>query len=135
MNNGHNSQPAGSVKRTAILIVEDEELMRELLCDIIEGNGYTVYAASDGVEAIERYEQHRNEIAGVLLDLGLPGLDGTQVLMKLKSVNPDVRIILASGLIEPSLQVMLNERGVEAIINKPYRPDEILSKIREIFID
>jgi two-component system cell cycle sensor histidine kinase/response regulator CckA len=115
-----------------IMIVEDEESLLNLMTTFLVRSGYTVIAARDGVEAIDQYEEHQKEIALVLTDMGLPKLDGTEVFAMLKLRNPDVKVILASGYLEPQYRSELLKTGAKDFIQKPYQPDEVLRKIRAI---
>ena len=81
-----------------ILVVEDEKSLLDLACMVFESKGYTVLAAKDGIEAVEMYKQHRDKIALVFTDIGLPGLNGRQVFTKLKEMNPSVKVIFTSGI-------------------------------------
>jgi PAS domain S-box-containing protein len=116
-----------------ILVVEDEELLRELLRDILEPKGYTVLTAEDGEEGIEAYSKHRDEIALVISDLGLPKFGGDELYHKLAGVNPNVRMILSSGYIEPAMKTRILKEGVKDFIQKPYNPGEVLRAVRRVF--
>jgi len=115
-----------------ILIVEDEDVLRNLLTSTLQNLGYTIYEASDGAEAITVYEQYKNEIDIVISDVGLPKLDGWAASQQIKKINPDAKIILASGYLDPELQARSRELGMKDFIQKPYDPAEIFRKIREV---
>lgn len=114
-----------------ILVVEDEEMLRELLRAVLSSKGYEVLTASDGVEAVEIYAAHRKKIGLVVADIGLPRLAGGDVFLKLKQMNPDVRMILASGFFEPGFRVEMLDAGAKEVIQKPYQPNELLKSIRK----
>jgi signal transduction histidine kinase/FixJ family two-component response regulator len=115
-----------------ILVVEDEEGLRDLVKSMLEEKGYQVLTAMDGVEAIRQYIDYKQKIALVLADLGLPKLDGAAVFSALKDINPSVRAILVSGYLEPHLKSELLKSGAKDFIQKPYVPEEVLGKIREV---
>jgi CheY-like chemotaxis protein len=115
-----------------ILLVEDEEALIEIVHLLLESNGYKVYAAKDGAEAVNMYKQHGQEIDIVLTDMGLPGMTGIDVFKKLKEINPKVNVIVASGFLEPKVRSELDKTGAKGFIQKPYSPDEVLRKLREI---
>ena len=115
-----------------ILFVEDEELLLESVGQILESKGYTVYTAQDGNEAVKIYAQREKEIDLVLTDFGLPGITGKEEFKKLKEINPDVKVILASGFFEPNIKSELLKAGAKGIIQKPYVPDDILRIIRTV---
>lgn len=115
-----------------ILVVEDEELLINMVNLLFESNGYKVYTAYDGKEAVDVYKEHSKEIDLVLSDMGLPGITEEEVFKKLKEINPDVKVTLASGYSEPDIKSKLLEARAKGFIQKPYSPDEVLRKLREV---
>lgn len=115
-----------------ILLIEDEPGLREFLIDILEENGYKVLTASDGAEGIDLFLKHHNEISLVLSDLGLPKVDGEKVFEAMKLRDPDVKVILSSGYLEPQLKSDLIHSGIKGFLQKPYSYIEVLEKIREV---
>jgi PAS domain S-box-containing protein len=113
-----------------ILLVEDEEMLRDLGVIILESEGYRVLAAKDGVEAVAIFEEHRDDIGLVVCDLGLPRLGGREVFLKMKESRPGVRAIVASGYLEPAIRSEMLKAGVLDTIQKPYDFNELLTKIR-----
>jgi CheY-like chemotaxis protein len=88
--------------------------------------------AKDGVEAVEVYTQHRNQIDLVLMDMGLPKLSGVEALRKLQGINPKVKVIFASGYIDPHIKSEVLKAGVKHFVQKPYIPQEVLRHIRKV---
>ncbi len=115
-----------------IMLVEDEEMLRGLGVLMLEGDGYRVLAAKDGVEAVEMFAEHADEIGLVLCDLGLPRLGGREVFLKMKEIKPNVRAIVASGYLEPNMRSEILKAGVIDTVQKPYDFREMLEKIRAI---
>jgi CheY-like chemotaxis protein len=115
-----------------ILLVEDEEMLRDLAVHILEGEGYHVLSARDGVEAVQTFEAKRDEIGLVVCDLGLPKLGGRDVFMKMKELKPSVRAIVASGYLEPAMRSEILKAGVIDTIQKPYDFQDLLKRIREV---
>ncbi len=115
-----------------ILFVEDEYLLLKAVRRFLKSFGYSVYVAADGEEAIDVFTRHQDEIALVLSDVGLPKMSGIDVFKKLRSINPQVKVLLASGFFEPDLKQSLKKLGVRGFIQKPYSNDEVLRKLREI---
>ncbi len=113
-----------------LLVVEDEDLLREMAQLLLETHGYTVITTKDGIEAVDVYRQHANEIALVISDMGLPKLSGESEFNKLKEINPAVKMIFASGYFEPDIKTKLESAGVMGFLQKPYVIEEVLSKIR-----
>jgi CheY-like chemotaxis protein len=115
-----------------VLIVEDEEMLLGLLKDLFESKGYRVLTATDGVEAVELFTSRKDEIALVLSDMGLPRMSGLEAFQAMKVQKPNVKMILASGYLEPKLRNQLIAEGAQDFVQKPYEPTEILKKVREI---
>ncbi len=121
--------PGGS---ETILVVEDEQLLQDLMSARLEAKGYRVLVAGDGQRAVELYSDHKNEIALVFSDMGLPKMSGFDEFKKLKEINPEVRVILAGGFLEQELRVEMLKQGAIAFVQKPYDPDDILVLLREV---
>ncbi len=115
-----------------ILLIEDEDPMRELLQEVFGEAGYTVLAAENGVEAIRVFQAHSSEIAVVVSDFGLPGIDGMALFMKLRQINRNVRVVFTSGYIDPDQAHELFTLGVAEIIPKPFNPERVLQKVEEL---
>lgn len=125
-------QAADEGEQQTILLVEDEEALRDLGVTFLEAEGYRVLAAADGVEAVEMFEAHRDEIGLVLCDLGLPRLGGREAFLKMKESRPAVRVIVASGYLEPSVRSDILRAGVIDTIQKPYDFRDLVLKVRGV---
>jgi two-component system cell cycle sensor histidine kinase/response regulator CckA len=123
--------PRQNIPQT-ILLVEDEDMLRELGVSILEGEGFRVLPAKDGVEAVALFETHSDEIGLVVCDLGLPRLGGREAFLKMKENRPGVRAIVASGYLEPAIRSEMLKAGVIDTIQKPYDFNDLLAKIRSI---
>jgi two-component system, cell cycle sensor histidine kinase and response regulator CckA len=113
-----------------ILVVEDETLLLDMMQVLLESNGYTVFTAKDGEEAVNIYARHAKEIDLVITDMGLPKLTGIAEFEKLKGIRPDVKIIFASGYFEPDSKAALESAGAKGFLQKPYVIEDALIKIR-----
>jgi two-component system, cell cycle sensor histidine kinase and response regulator CckA len=122
---GSSKNQSGNRQGT-ILVVEDEQLMLRLLKRTFLQQGYEVFTASDGEEAIDLYCARKREIDGVLLDIGLPKISGVNVFLKMKEENPDVRVVIASGYLEPNVKTQMVRAGVKHFFSKPYIFQEII---------
>lgn len=118
----------------AILVVEDEEMLIGLVRDLLAAKGFTVLTATDGLQAVDTYVQHRGAIDLVLIDLGLPKLDGWEAFQRMRKINRDVKVIFASGYIDQTLRENLLNGGALDVVQKPYMPEEILNRIREVLV-
>lgn len=115
-----------------ILVVDDEELLLNMLNIFLKDMGYNVLTATDGQKALDTYIEHQRDIALVLTDMGLPLFDGTVLFRKLKTVNPSVKVVIASGYVDPELRSQLLGAGVIDLMQKPYSPRSVARKIRDI---
>ena len=110
-----------------ILIVEDEPLMLRLLLKFFSRHGYHVLEASDGEQAMEVYRRQKLEIDVVLLDRRLPRSTGDQVFQLMKAENAGVKVVMASGYLEPEVKAELARAGVRQFVSKPYSLKELLT--------
>lgn len=126
--------PSGGGDET-ILIVDDEEQIRDISRDILERYGYNVLIASDGEEGFNVYKENMEIIDLVILDLVMPKKSGTEVLEEIKKINPNEKILIASGYSTngPIREVL--DRGAKMVVNKPYTLRELLSKVRDTLDD
>ena len=118
--------------RESILVIEDEEFLIEFLQNILERKGYKVLVAKDGERAVELYRLYSKDIDLVLSDLGLPRLSGKDVFVRLKQINPNVKLIVASGYIEPEVKLEMTRNGAKDFLQKPYQPISILKSVRRV---
>jgi PAS domain S-box-containing protein len=121
--------------RGTILLVEDEKLMVALLKDALLQSGYHVLVALNGEEAIDLYRRHKADIGLVLLDLGLPKVGGWDVILKMKQENPNVKVIVISGYIEPAFKSKMSAAGVRAFVEKPYIHEELLQLLHDTIVE
>ena len=124
-------------KRTGgrnLLVVDDEESLLENTKLLLERLGYRVVTASTGNKAIEIYRQHWRKIDGVVLDMVMPGMNGLEVFMAMKQINPDVRVLLVSGHAKNGLLDKAFELGVKGFLVKPYTSKELADSIEEVFV-
>ena len=115
-----------------ILVVDDEESILEITRGTLETFGYTVLTASDGTEALAHYADKKNEIAVVLTDIVMPFMDGPATIRALQRMNPDVRIIAASGLGTGHRAGEGPLEGVSVFLNKPYTAEKLLKTLAEV---
>jgi len=115
-----------------ILVVDDEESIREITRGTLETFGYNVLTASDGTEALALYADKKNEIAVVLTDMVMPFMDGPATIRALQRMNPKVRIIAASGLGTGHRAGEGTLEGVSVFLNKPYTAEKLLKTLAEV---
>jgi len=110
-----------------ILIVDDEERVRDIAAKTLVRFGYQVLSASNGAEALALYAQHREKIALVLTDMAMPVMDGPTTIIALKAMNPAVKIIASSGLRSNGNVTKAMGEGVGHFIPKPYTAETMLA--------
>jgi CheY-like chemotaxis protein len=114
-----------------ILVVEDFSGIRRLLDIALRQDGFAVWLAVDGLEALHLYEQHREFIDVVLIDVQLHEMDGLATLAALQSLNPDVRCCCMSGNPGPYTEKHFRARGA-AFIWKPFELAELCKLLRQL---
>ncbi len=115
-----------------ILVVDDEEFVRHITKQTLETFGYRVALAGDGAEALAVHAKHGGEIAAVLLDMMMPVLDGPATIRVLQRLNPNIRIIGASGFSTHGATAHAASLGVTHFLPKPYTAQALLKMLREI---
>jgi len=127
--------PAPSAQETwsgqgCVLLVDDEETLRALGQAMLERLGFEVVLASDGREALERYQEHRDHIDLVMLDLTMPRMDGEEAFRQLRQVNPEVRVVLCSGYTEQDVTARFAGKGLAGFIQKPYTLQDLSDRLK-----
>jgi CheY-like chemotaxis protein len=113
-----------------IVVAEDEDLLLELVKDLLEREGYSVITARDGQEAIERVGAQAAHITLVLSDLHLPKVRGVEMLARMKTFLPDVKVLFATGYASPNEQDDLMRAGAVGILQKPFEARDVLHAVR-----
>ena len=120
-------RPAGNGE--TLLFVDDESHLVALMRKVLARAGYRVLTAHDGIEAVEIYRAHHRDIALVILDLGLPRLNGWEAFQQIKQANSKVKVILASGYLSEQAEAALQRRELSGVVMKPYEMDDVLAKV------
>jgi CheY-like chemotaxis protein len=115
-----------------ILLVEDEEIVAIIGEKMLTRLGYRVWMARNGNKAVELYEQRRSEIELVILDMVMPGMAGGEIFDRLRSINPQVAVLLSSGYSLNSQATEIMKRGCRGFIQKPFNIEQLKQKINEI---
>jgi PAS domain S-box-containing protein len=115
-----------------VLVVDDEEAVRDLLGHVLPKCGLSVIMANDGREAVERFREHALKIAAVLLDLTMPGIGGVEAFVEMRKIRPDARIILSSGYSAVDVAARFEGQEVDGFLQKPYEPEALIQKLREL---
>ncbi|HPG39886.1 MAG TPA: response regulator [bacterium] len=115
-----------------ILVVDDEEPIREFVKDVLESYNYRVLLAENGEEAVTIFEKNKDKINLVILDMVMPKMGGLQTFIKLKMLNPKIKAFLSSGYSPDGQAGEILERGVNGFLQKPYEMNDLLFKVRDI---
>jgi PAS domain S-box-containing protein len=115
-----------------LLVVDDEALVLDVAANMLEKLGYTVLKAYNGTEAVDIFKANHDKIKMVILDIIMPDLGGGAVYDKIKSINPDVKVLLSSGYSVDGQAIELLERGCDGFMQKPFTMEELSGKITQI---
>lgn len=121
----------GQGQRMGVLIVDDDESERALLCAGLSDVGLECWTAATGLEAIKLYPRLRDKISAIVLDINMPGLSGTDTLDHLRSINPDVRVYVLTGHVDVYLEQELIDLGAAKVLYKPIPLGHLASTLRQ----
>lgn len=116
---------------TTILVVDDEHTVLDTTRTLLEYSGYGVLIADNGNDAINLFKNNSTDISAVILDMGMPGMSGVEVLQHLIKIDSDVNVIITSGDIDESDQKIV-KLGAKCALQKPFKLKELLNHIEEL---
>ncbi|MGB5139360.1 MAG: PAS domain S-box protein, partial [Candidatus Zixiibacteriota bacterium] len=116
--------------RERVLVVDDEEIVRNLAEKMLTKAGYQVITCVDGAEAVQLYRTAIGSIDLVLLDMIMPRMNGRDTYVALKKFNPSVRVLMMSGFADTDVQQIINQ-GIAGFVHKPFQMRVFLAKVRE----
>jgi DNA-binding NtrC family response regulator len=115
-----------------ILFAEDEVQQLELMQRFLEAEGYRVLAAQDGIEAVELYRRHKNEIALVILDIRMPKLHGWDAFQEMKRDDPQLKSLVATAYPNSEVRSAMAKGELHDLFIKPYAVDIFLRRVSEL---
>ena len=115
-----------------VLVVDDDEGVRDLLDETLRRAGLTVLLARDGREAVDLFRLHADEIRAVVLDRTMPDIGGEDAFDEIRRIRPDARIMLISGYSEERAAWHFIDKGLDAFLHKPFEPATLLKKVRRM---
>lgn len=118
-----------------VLVVDDEDSIRQITRSTLETFGYQVLTAGDGTEALALFAQHRDKIAVVITDMMMPFMDGIATIRALKRLRPNLKIISASGLAGERKMPESVRASVEVFLSKPYNAEMLLTSLSKVLAD
>lgn len=119
-------------RKHGLLVADDEGEVRDVLNDGLRREGFSVWLAADGQEALEQYRNHCETIDVVLLDVRMPGLDGPQTLAALQEMTPQICCCFMSGYLGSYTEENLRNLGAATVFAKPFRLAEVAHVLGEL---
>ena len=121
----------GSPMEGTVLIVDDEEVVREVLTKLVSSLGFDVVTASDGVQALEMYRENAGDIRLVLMDMTMPRMNGIDTYLQMKEIRPEVKVVILSGHSAETASAEMIRHGVIKVLQKPVRLSLLSDTIRK----
>ena len=121
-------------EKGVILLVDDEEVVLDVCSKMLQRLDYQVLEAKDGQKAIEVFKKNKNIVNLVILDMRMPGMDGSTVYDHLKQIKSDVKVLLASGYFENQQIGNILENGHDDLIQKPFNIKQLSEKLEKILV-
>ncbi|MCP4149266.1 MAG: response regulator [bacterium] len=112
-----------------VLLIDDEEVIREIGVEMVNTIGMECIAAETGEEGIKLYEENKEDICLVILDIELPGICGNEVFVLLEKLNPDVKVLFVSGYTKKYIENKFFQRELEHFMAKPFQLNLLTEEI------
>ena len=112
-----------------ILLIDDEKMILEVGCELLEELGYTVLCALSGPEALDIFQKNSDKIDLVIMDMIMPGMGGGETFDRLRKINPEVKVLLSSGYSVNGQATKILRRGCDGFIQKPFNLNQLAEKI------
>ena len=120
-----------SQKNRLVLVIDDEEAVREAVADILQYEGVKVITAVDGENGLTTFNTYKDDVDLILLDLSMPGMSGAETYQAIKKIDPEVKIIISSGYDEEDAEKTFLRQGATGFLQKPYKMNHLVTKVRE----
>jgi excisionase family DNA binding protein len=124
------SGPGGRASGPLVLVVDDDDRLREFMRVNLELEGYTVLEAASGEEALEAIEGQAPAL--VLLDVVMPGIDGWQMLQRMQERHGSIPVIMFSGQLDSTAAGDAEQRGARGFIGKPFDPHQLIERAKQL---
>ncbi len=110
-----------------ILIVDDEEIVRELLVEVLSDSGFQAFTAENGLIALDLFRRPEMRFDLVIVDMSMPGMNGPEVCRELRKINPSQKLIIATGSVSTDEELAeLKSNGISDVVKKPFNLGEML---------
>lgn len=129
------SGPSPGPGECLVLIVDDEETVRDVSRVFLERAGYTVLTAEDGLRGLEVFREHAAAVDCIILDYSMPGMSGLETLAGIRKIRPDVPVILSSGYHEDEVVSHMGDDAASAFIQKPYGAAALMERLRALGVE
>ena len=120
------------LQRQTILLVEDERMIRRVMCEVLEREGYRVLACADPREGIDAFQQHAGQIDLLLTDVMMPGMNGREMTNQILKIRPELRVVFMSGYTESTLRQQEQAEPQVEYLQKPFRVETLTRKIAQV---
>jgi len=121
--------------KETILVVDDDEIVQRVTCDLLKKLGYTPIPADNGEEALDIYREKKEKIDLIILDMVMPGLSGVDTFKQLKQINPDAPVVFSTGYNQGIDYEALKEEGALDFLTKPFMINQLATAVRKILDD
>jgi len=118
-----------------VLIVDDEETIREVASLMLEDAGYRTILAVDGLDGVEQLQRFHDEVDCVLLDMTMPRMGGEEAFSEMRRIKPDIKVVLSSGYNQQTATQRFTGKGLASFVQKPYTPEVLLASLAKVFDD
>ncbi len=118
-----------------MLVIDDDAIVRQVACDMIEALGYRVVSAGSGREGLAVFARYSREIALVMLDDAMPRMSGVEVLQEIRRQEPTARILLASGWSEHEAGRRFAGLAIDGYLEKPFRLENLEAKLSAVLAE
>jgi two-component system response regulator (stage 0 sporulation protein F) len=118
--------------RPVVIIADDEDGLREMLCMVLEHEGYEVLEARNGADALKLFESRRFEIAAVMLDVQMPVLGGLEAYTRIRAMSPQTPVILGTGYVGEAELAAIRDAGADDMLLKPYEMRDLLDRLARV---
>ena len=129
---GDDAEPVSWRGSGTLLVADDEDVVRRIAERMLRRKGFDVLAARDGQEAVDLFRQHADAVRLVLLDMTMPLQSGEETLAEMRRIREDVPVILSSGYSEQEAVERFEDKGLDGFLQKPYKTEALLEKVRAI---
>jgi len=113
-----------------VLIIDDEDMVREGMADALTATGMQILTASDGPTGVHLFRKYQQKLKLVLLDLSMPGMSGEEIFHQLRTIDPHIPILLVSGYSEAKVMERFVSAGLTGFIQKPYTMESLLQQVQ-----